>query len=327
MKRILIIILLLIIAAAAAIYFFAGDIGRQYINQHGPDIIGRRMQVETFHLNIINGNASLNNVTVYEQHGDSVFAHITDLDVDMNLLDLLQGRITIENLDIADATVNIIKQDTTYNFDDIVQFMSHGEAHDYAIGHLALSRATVNIHDITDTLYPFHYSLHDLSAEADDFTARGINTVSVKGQLGNGGSADVKYIGRLADYDNMSIMLTLDKVQLQAFTPYFTRFFGRSVTDGQLSLTSEIFVNNGSIDAKNHLTLDNPKVEKLRDLPFTPEYKKVPLKTALYLLTDKNGRCEMDLPVTGSITDPHFSYKNALMKCFGKALLKTINPF
>lgn len=325
MKKFFIILILLILIVIGISVAFVSPMCKTYVNSHGEELIGRKINVEGLSLNLFNGNASLDDVTIYEHNGDSVFAVIEDIDVDMNLASLIKGDIVVEALDIDDAVVNIIQKDTTFNYDDMVEFFSKDdEKTEYSIGKLRVSDVTVRYKDRTDAKFPLVYEVRKIKAKSDNFTASGMNHVEATAKLGEKGNAEVKYDGSLADHSNMKVDLKLEDIDLKPFTPLFIRTFGREVVDGTLSLTTSLAITNGEVDGKNLLVLENPKVAKVKGLTFKPEYRHLPLKTCLYVLTDKNGRCEMDLPVTGNIDSPQFSYKRALMKCLGKALTKTV---
>lgn len=327
MRKLIIAIIIIVALVVAASVFLVSPICKSYVNSHGEEMIGRKMDVKGFSLNLFNGNASLDDVTIYEHNSDSVFATIGDIDVDMNLIDLIKGTIIVNSLDIENAKVNIVQKDTTFNFDDMVAFFGEGESSEYTIGKLRVKKVDVHYCDISDDAYPLIYDIRDIEAKSDNYTASGKNHVEMKAKLGESGKADVKYDGSLADHSNMNVDLKLTQIDLKPFSPMFIRTFGREVLDGKLSLDTKLVVKNGAVDGQNHLLLENPKVEKVEDLNFKPEYRKIPLKACLYMITDKEGRCEMDLPVTGDMDNPKFSYKRAVMKCLGKCLTKKILPF
>lgn len=324
MKKAIIIVVLVIIALALGVAFLTAPMGRSYVNEHGEQLIGRKMHVEDFKFNILNGNISLDDVTIYEKNGDSVFVSIEDLDLNLSLLSLIRGDINIEKLDIDGAKVNIVQKDTTFNFDDMVAFMSQGESHDYTIGRLRTDDVEINYVDRTFPSVPFAYAIHDMEVKADSFTTAGRNHIDISADLGTGGKAEVSYFGSLADQNNMKATVNLKKVALTDFTPLFTQMFGRKVLDGSLELQTEMSVVNGNVDGKNHIVIKDPKVEKVKGLPFKPEYRKLPLKTILYFMVDRDGKCELDIPVTGNRDNPTFSYKRAVMRMLGKSLGRII---
>lgn len=327
-KRFLLIAFLLLVALAVAVAFLSAPFGRRYVNEHGEELIGRRVNIEDFTFNIFTGGVSLDDVTVYEKNGDSVFASVEDVDLDLSMLDLLKGKITIEELEICDPTVNVVQKDTVFNFDDMLASLSEGESSEYTIEDFTLKGGEINYLDLTVPSVPFKYSLHKFRVEAENFTTSGRNQIDISARLGEDGKIKAKFDGMISDQNNMTLVLNMKNVDLTDFTPLFIQMFGREVKSGTLDLDTEMSIINGHINGTNHIVIDEPKVEKVKGLDFKPEYRKIPLKSALYVMTDKHGKCEMDLTVTGDKSDPKFSYKRALMKMFGKFVVKLVtSPF
>jgi len=54
-----------------------------------------------------------------------------------------------------------------------------------------------------------------------------------------------------------------------------------------------------------------------------PEYK-IPLKAALYILTDRKGKISMELPVKGDISSPTFSYRKIIFKTLANLIVKIV---
>ena len=52
------------------------------------------------------------------------------------------------------------------------------------------------------------------------------------------------------------------------------------------------------------------------------------MKLGMYLLTDKDNNISIDLPISGNLNDPKFSYRKALLKVLGNLLAKVVtSPF
>lgn len=320
MKKFIITTVIVIAVIALAVAFLTAPMGKEYVNSHGEELIGRKIYVEDFKFNILNGNVSLDDIVIYEKNGDSVFVKIDDLDLDLSLMGLLHGNISIDKLDIDGAVVNVVQKDSTFNYDDIVAFMSEGESHEYKIGSLRADDVEINYLDRSFPEVPFRYAIHDMEVEADDFTTTGRNHIDIEAELGTGGEAKLTYEGTLADQDNINVSLSMKKVALTDFTPLFTQIFGREVLSGTLDMQTEMTVKNGNVDGKNKIVIKDPKVEKVKDLSFKPEYRHLPLKTILYFMIDRDGKCELDIPVTGNRNNPSFSYKRTVMRMLGKSL-------
>lgn len=327
-KKILIAIVAIPIVLALIVAFGTAPMGKEYVNTHGEELIGRKINIDDFKFNILTGGIGLDEVTIYEPNGDSVFASVEDIDLDLSMIDLMQGKVHIESLDIKHPAINVVQKDTVFNFDDVLTKLSEGESSEYTIDEFTLKGGEINYIDLSVPAVPFTYRLDKLKVESENFSTADRNHILFSARLGSNGKVDATYDGMLSDQNNMQLALTLEEVDLTEFSALFVQLFGREVISGTLDLTTEMSTINGHINGTNHVVITDPKVEKIKDLPFKPEYRKVPLKTALYVMTDKNGKCEMDLPVKGSKDDPKFSYKRALMKVFSKFIVKLVtSPF
>ncbi len=318
----------LIVVLAALVVLAASPLGKWYVNSHGKELIGREVRIDGFMLNLLTGNISLDDVKIYEADGDSVFMNIKELDVNLAMAHLMEGKISIESLDVDYAKMKITQKDTVMNVDDMVAYMSQGESRDYTIGTLRMANSEVCFVDNSDPSFPFSYRINDLKVESDNFSTADRNHIVISGRLQEEGRLEAVYDGALADPGNMLLSLKLTDVDLRDFTPLFILYTGYEVVDGKLSLGSEITAINNKVNGANRITLQAPKVQKLKNLAFKPPYKGLPLKTCFYMLTDKQNRCVMDVPVTGNMDNPKFSYRKTVFNAFCKALLKTLTqPF
>ena len=322
-KKILWFILVLVVIAVAVAYLTAPT-GKRYVNAHGEELIGRKVHIEDFKFNILTGNASLGNVAIYEKNGTDKFMEVEDLSLNFSLMKLITGKIHIDGIDIDDAKMNIVQRDTTCNYDDLVAYMSEGEPSEYSIGKLRMSGIEINYMDMSVPSVPFSYSIHDMKVKADDFTTSGKNHIFITAELGNGGEAKVEYHGALADQNNIETKVELEDVDLRDFSPMFVQMFGREITAGELQLTSDIKIVDGEMQGTNKIIIKDAEVEKVKGLAFKPEFRSLPLKTCLYFITDRDGKCELDIPVSGNRHNPKFSYKRTLMRAFGRSLGKAI---
>lgn len=319
---------ILLVVLAAIIVGGASPLGKWYVNNHGKDFLGRDIQIEGFMLNILTGNVNLDDVKIYEEDGDSVFMTIDDVDLNLAMTSLMEGKINIESLTVEDAIMKIVQKDTIFNVDDMLAFMSQGESSDYTIGELCFRNCQVVYQDNSDVSFPFCYTLNNLNVTSENFSTADRNHIEIFAKLENKGTVEANYDGMLADQSNMLLSLKLQEIDLTDFSPLFTLYTGREVLGGTLSVESEITAINNNLNGSNRITLDNPKVQKLKGLTFKPEYRNLPLKTCLYLLTDKNGRCVMDIPIKGNMNNPKFNYRKAVFNAFCKALLKALTqPF
>jgi hypothetical protein len=121
-------------------------------------------------------------------------------------------------------------------------------------------------------------------------------------------------------------MLMLNNVDMVGISPYVEHFTGFPITDGNLTFRSQNVVSDGSLSGINQFGTYNFKLGK-RDKSLDPEIK-LPLRLAVWVLTDKDEHIDIDLPVSGHLDSPKFSYGKVIMKAVGGLMLKiAISPF
>jgi hypothetical protein len=114
-------------------------------------------------------------------------------------------------------------------------------------------------------------------------------------------------------------------VELTPASPYSGRYLGYTLEKGRVSLDIKYTINNRKLDSQNRIFLDQLTLgEKVESAEAT----KLPVKLAITLLKDRNGRIELDIPVEGSLDDPQFSVWRIVWKIVGNLLVKAAtSPF
>ena len=115
LAKTLVVIIILLAIVAVAVAFLTAPMGKRYVNSHGEELIGRKVNIGDFRFNILTGNATLGNVTIYEKNGTDTFMEVDDLSLNFSLTKLITGDIHIDGIHIDDAKMNIVQRDTTYN--------------------------------------------------------------------------------------------------------------------------------------------------------------------------------------------------------------------
>ena len=193
------------------------------------------------------------------------------------------------------------------------------------IGHVDLKGGSFYYAD--DTMHrTFEYELRDISITGDNVDLMGRNKITLGAKLPKQGSVMLRWDGSLEDFHNQSLMLMLNNVDMVGLSPYVEYFTGFPITSGNLTFRSQNIVSNGSLSGINQFGTYNLKLAK-RDRSLNPDIK-LPLRLAVWVLTDKDRHIDIDLPVEGNIDSPKFSYGKIIMKAVGGLMLKiAISPF
>jgi hypothetical protein len=121
------------------------------------------------------------------------------------------------------------------------------------------------------------------------------------------------------------VEVTFKDFNLTAVSPYSGKYAGYALNKGQLSFDLKYKVSHAELSGENvmvidQLTLGN-KVE-------SEDALKLPIPLAVSLLKDRNGVIEIDVPVSGNLNDPSFSFGRVIGRAFVNILTKLItSPF
>ena len=215
-----------------------------------------------------------------------------------------------------------VKERVTLTTDDSVAPLRNVRL---SIDTLKLSRGDVYFADHT-MHEPFEYRLRDIAIDSRNFNFMGTNIISVRAKLPKQGSAMFRWEGSLSDFYNQSLLAALTNVDMEGLSTYVEHYTAFPIVSGNMTFRSQNVVSNGELSGVNQLGTYNFVVGK-KDKSLDAEYK-IPLKLGVYLLTDKDDHIDVDLPITGNIDSPEFSYRKVLWRAFGNLLLKVAaTPF
>jgi hypothetical protein len=192
----------------------------------------------------------------------------------------------------------------------------------YAINHLAINSGTV---DYTDNLtgQPFNYHLSEVLIKTDSIFSNSdwieINADMLLNERGTL-KARLGYdpIGLLDGELNISV----EKFLLPDLNIYTKHYVGHTMVEGDMFYYSDSKVVNGNIESENKLIIKQPTVNNTKGGLFS-----LPLKLALWLLTDKNGDVTLNVPVRGDLNNPEIDVWKLVWSTFRNKITDTAdNP-
>ena len=256
-------------------------------------------------------------------------------------IDLINNKIELSSLYISglhsyyeifqdknDNFSMLIKADTTQTQDSLaVAYADTTEEKPFVLIINDLRIANTNFDFIDNSLpQPFNYTISDICVSSTNFNITKQNTIEANAVLQNSGKLKLKWIGSIEDISNQNISVFLNNIDLQSFTPYSLAMFGNPITNGHISIQSQNVIINNRLRGTNKVSIFQPQIGD-KDKSVKAEYN-VPLKMGLYILTDKNGKVDLDLPISGNIDSPDFSYGKIIIKTLGNLLVKVAaSPF
>ncbi|MFL9926275.1 DUF748 domain-containing protein [Herbaspirillum lusitanum] len=123
----------------------------------------------------------------------------------------------------------------------------------------------------------------------------------------------------------LDIKASANGVQLPRLTPYSAKYAGYPITKGKLSMDVQYKIENDKLVAQNDV-----RIEQLTfgDHVDSPSATKLPVMLAVSLLKDRNGNINLNLPISGSLSDPQFSIGSVILRIFTNLIVKAVtSPF
>ena len=203
------------------------------------------------------------------------------------------------------------------------------EKPDFAFGIERLRIADANAEFADLSLTPqFGTRMHSLSGVVTGLSnhPETVAQVELDGKVDEFGSARVR--GSIQPFkatDFTDLKLTFRNLEMANMTPYSGKFAGRKIDSGKLSVDLEYKIKNRQLAGDNKFIINKLRLGERVD---SPTAMSLPLDLAIALLEDSDGIIDLDLPVSGSLDDPQFSYGKIIWKAVVNVLTKLVTaPF
>jgi hypothetical protein len=99
------------------------------------------------------------------------------------------------------------------------------------------------------------------------------------------------------------ITVAFTNTGLTSLSPYTEKFAGRPLEKGKLSLALHYQITQPALNAENNIFIDQLTLGAKNN---STNATSLPVKLAIALLKDRNGRIKLDVPVQGRLDDPKF---------------------
>jgi hypothetical protein len=174
-----------------------------------------------------------------------------------------------------------------------------------SIGSIVITNAQINF---TDRSMSPNVNLAIQQASG---TIAGISTedlqhadVNLHALVDNVGPVDITgHINPFSGTQTNQIKISVKDVDLTPASPYAGKFAGYRIARGKLNLDLEYDLVGKKLSSKNVVTLDQFTFGQKVN---SPEATHLPVRLAIAILKDRQGKIILDVPVEGSLDDPKF---------------------
>jgi uncharacterized protein involved in outer membrane biogenesis len=174
------------------------------------------------------------------------------------------------------------------------------------VGGIAINDGSANFADFSLTPN-FATAIQQLNGQIGTIDSRQAKpaTVDIKGKVDRYAPVTIK--GSVNPFDPMAsldIATSFKRVELTTLTPYSGKFAGYRIRKGRLNLDLHYLITKGQLKAENKVVVEQLQLGEKVD---SPDAVSLPLKLAIALLKDVDGKISIELPVTGDLNNPQFS--------------------
>ncbi|GBG13627.1 uncharacterized protein NMK_1178 [Novimethylophilus kurashikiensis] len=196
-----------------------------------------------------------------------------------------------------------------------------------AVDRISVDNADLEFADLS--LVPqFGTHINSLSGVINGLSSDAASTAQVEldGKVDEYGSARVR--GSLQPFratDFTDLKVSFHNLEMNRLTPYSGKFAGRKIDSGKMSADLEYKIKNRQLLGENKFVINTLKLGGHVD---SPDAVNLPLDLAIALLEDSNGVIDLDLPISGRLDDPQFSYGKVIWKAVVNVVSKVVTaPF
>ncbi|AFQ52105.1 DUF748 domain-containing protein [Burkholderia cepacia] len=142
---------------------------------------------------------------------------------------------------------------------------------------------------------------------------------------GNGPISIQGSVNPLIEKPALDLTATAHDIELTNLTPYSAKYAGYPITKGKLNVDLHYQLANDQLQANNHIFIDQLT---FGDHVDNDTATKLPVKLAISLLKNTRGQIDVNLPVSGSLSNPEFSIGGLIWHAVLNLIAKAVtSPF
>jgi hypothetical protein len=196
-----------------------------------------------------------------------------------------------------------------------------------SIGAIVLTNTALSFND--RSIQPeVNLSIRDVNGEVAGLSTKELQhaEIHLAAKVDGVGPADITgTINPFSGTETNHIRIAVKDVDLTPASPYAGKFAGYGIAEGKLNLELNYELAGKKLTAKNVITLDQFNFgEKVN----SPDATHLPVRLAVAILKDRDGKIVLDVPVEGSLDDPKFRVGKVVTRAIVNLLTKVAtSPF
>ena len=286
---------------------------------------------------VAKGSVKLKNLGV-NMASQSKLLNVGQLSVDVQKIDLANNLFYFDEVAVQGLDFLFVKNSSSNTLSQLMSHKKSAEAEevveeqnaevekqskpmDLKVANFVVSNSQVTYTDNT-MKQQFSLPVSGINITAQNLSLDGSCDVRLESVIGDGGELMGLWHGSFSDMANQKFNVMIHNVKMKELSPFCVHYLAYPITEGLLSFTTQDVIKNNYIQSENKLDIYKCQVgNKLKDVKS--EYN-IPLKAALYVVADRKGKIAIDLPVSGDIKSPNFSFKKIIFKTLMNFFVKVV---
>ncbi|MCK5907564.1 MAG: DUF748 domain-containing protein, partial [Flavobacteriales bacterium] len=315
MKKKLLIITSIIVLIIASIFIFSPFYIKHYINENGKELTGRRISIDRFYFNILDGNSRVVNFKMYEEDDSSTFVKFDTLRINIAIYKIFAKELYIEELTLDKPSVNVSIKNKIFNFSSLIpndstavdstKQESESPFIKYSLNNFSLISGEVFYSDLDEDI---SHSIEGFDVKLPHIAWGEENTkAGLEFSLGNGGKfkTNIHYENNTGDY---KWQVNVTNLNLHEFLPYIKKEIKLSNLEGRLYAYINVKGNVDKIDepfVKGKIGIDDFSMVDNENFEF---YSFSNLKISSDYLDAKNMEFYIDTLYMNNVTASYHIY-------------------
>jgi len=272
---------------------------------------------DSLQFNGIDANLNPQSVAIREILVDNAYARLViETNKTINLLNAL--RLTNTNAPATNEMKVAATQNTSATNSPLPQF---------AVGAIVITNTVVSFSD--RSMQPnVNMTIQDVNGNISGISSEQLQHANLDLHAKVDGAGPVAITGNINPFSGTqtnNIKISVADVDLTPASPYAGRFAGYEIAEGKLNLDLAYEIVGRKLDSKNVITLDQfnfgNKVE-------SKDATHLPVRLAIALLKDREGKIVLDVPIQGDLNDPKFRVGKVVVRVIENILVKVAtSPF
>lgn len=197
----------------------------------------------------------------------------------------------------------------------------------FDIGPFKIKDAHITFED-HKLLVPFKTNITKLQGSISELSSSSSRPTQVHlhGEVDKYGYTDITGFLEYKDIKKLVNMnLVFKNLAIDHLSPYSSKFVGREILGGKLSLNLKYNIKKSNLDATNSILISKIKLGKVIE---SEDATSVPLDLGIALLEDSEGLIDLNLRIDGNLEDPNFSLGPIVWKVFTNLIINAVtSPF